>query len=79
MNDTVIDSQQLRTRLHRASVRSAQLQGIRRADTDARDTLVAEVGAAKARLGLGDEVARIFEALQQRAHERSVGDPSLRP
>lgn len=68
-----VDSQQLRQRLHKLSVRSAQLQGIRIADAERRDVLTGEVSSAKARLNLGEEIGRIFDALHQCAHERSVG------
>jgi len=73
MNTAVIDSQNLRRRLNQAALRSATLNGVRKADTDSRNRLVTEVSEAKARNGLGEEVARIFDALQKRAHERSVG------
>jgi energy-coupling factor transporter ATP-binding protein EcfA2 len=73
MTTFVVDSRELRRRLHQATLRSATLHGVRKADTDARDRLVTEVSEAKGRLSLGEEVARIFDALQQRAHERSVG------
>ncbi len=70
---TSVDSVALRQRLHRASLRSAQLEGVQRADTERRDVLVAEVAAAKGRAALGEEVSRVFDALQNKAHERSVG------
>lgn len=70
---TYTDSSTIRDRLHKLTVRSAQLQGVRKADTDARNTLVTEVAEAKGRLSLGEEVGRIFNALQRRAHDRSVG------
>lgn len=73
MTPTAPDSQVLRQRLHALTVRGAQLQGVRKADTDTYTQQVGEVAAAKGRLSLGEEIARIFDALQKRAHERSVG------
>ncbi len=70
---TTVDSVALRQRLHRASLRSAQLEGVQRADSERRTALVAEVAAAKGRAALAEEVSRIFDALQNKAHERSVG------
>lgn len=73
MDTAVIDSQHLRRRLNKATLRSATLTGVRKTDSDTHKRLVAEVSEAKARNDLGEEVARIFDALQKRAHERSVG------
>ncbi len=68
-----MDSSNLRQRLHQLSVRAAQLEGARKADAARNEQLLHEVAQAKGRLSLGEEVSRIFDALQQRAHERSVG------
>ncbi len=68
-----MESLNLRQRLHQLSVRAAQLDGARKADASRNDELLQEVSLAKGRLGLGEEISRIFDALQQKAHERSVG------
>lgn len=73
MNTAVIDSQHLRRRLNQATLRSATLTGVRKTDADTHKRLVTEVSEAKARNDLGADIARIFDALQKRAHERSVG------
>lgn len=70
---TPADSLTLRQRLHKASVRAAHLDGTRTAETSSQSRWAQDVALAKGRLGLADEVSRIFDALQQRAHERSVG------
>lgn len=63
----------LRQRLHRASLRCAQLEGARQSDIARQTELTQEVAAAKGRALLAEEISRIFDALQKRAHERSVG------
>ncbi len=68
-----MDSLNLRQRLHQLSVRAAQLEGARKADTSRNEQLLRDVGLAKGRNGLGEEISRIFDALQKRSHERSVG------
>lgn len=68
-----MESLNLRQRLHQLSVRAAQLEGARKADAARNGELLKGVSLAKGRLGLGEEVSRIFDALQQKAHERSVG------
>lgn len=73
MSTPAINSQDLRRRLHMAALRSAKLQGVRKADADSRSRLATEVSEAKARQGLKEEISEIFDALQKRAHERSVG------
>lgn len=70
---TAVNSPALRQQLQQALLRAAQLEGVRQADSARLAELTAEVAAAKGRLGLAEEVGRIFDALQQRAHERSVG------
>ena len=68
-----MDSLNLRQRLYQLNVRAAQLEGARKSDCARNDQLHEEVGLSKGRLALGEEIARVFEALQQRSHERSVG------
>lgn len=63
----------LRDRLHKLSMKAALIEGAQKADASRQAELVRDVSMAKARLGLADEASRVFEALQQRAHERSVG------
>jgi hypothetical protein len=64
---------ELRQRVQRVNMLGATLQGVKAANTARRDSLTVSVADAKGRLGLGDEIKRVFEALQTRAHERSVG------
>jgi len=68
-----MESLNLRQRLHQLSVRAAQLEGARKSDAARNAQLLKEVSLAKGRLALGEEISRIFDALQQKAHERSVG------
>ncbi|MNR71627.1 recombination protein F [compost metagenome] len=70
MTDQIVD---LRHRLQRSNLLAARLQGALATNTARQVELTADVSAAKARQGLADEVKRVFEALQARAHERSVG------
>jgi hypothetical protein len=68
-----MDSTVLRSRVHGLSVRAAQLEGARKAGIEQQSQLTTDVALAKGRMALGEEVARVFDAMQQRAHERSVG------
>jgi hypothetical protein len=68
-----LSAPELRQRVQGTSLRAAQLNGIRAAQETRKAELLESVAAAKARQGLGDEVKRVFEALQTKAHERSVG------
>lgn len=64
---------ELAHQLQEVRLRAARLQGQRDAEAQQLKETTAEVSLAKGRLGLSEEVARIFDALQRRAHERSVG------
>lgn len=68
-----MDSRTLRTRLHHLSVRSAQYMGVMRSDAARKAERTEEVRMAKGRLALSEEMGRIFEVLQEKAHQRSVG------
>lgn len=68
-----ISLSELQSRLDRARLLAAKLKGIREADERQLKEWSIKVGDAKARDGLGEEVARILEAMQTRAHSRSVG------
>lgn len=68
-----VDVPDTRQRLQAALILASRLQGHKDAFQARHRQLVKEVGAAKARMELGSEVARVFEALQHKAHERSVG------
>lgn len=63
----------LRQRVQSLKLRAAHLQGIAASEQAQFEQLVQDVAQAKARTGLHDEVQRVFTALQDRAHERSVG------
>jgi hypothetical protein len=63
----------LRQRISTLTVRAARIEGMLTAAAARQQELTAEVSLAKGRLALGEEVSRVFEALQHRAHERSVG------
>lgn len=66
-------SNSLRNRYSQAELRLARLEGTQQTDTQYRDDWTRRVSEAKGRLSLNDEVVRLFEALQNRAHARSVG------
>ncbi|KWT98342.1 MULTISPECIES: hypothetical protein [unclassified Variovorax] len=68
-----LNAPELRQRVQGTSLRAAQLNGVLTAQAARKAELLESVAAAKARQGLGDEVKRVFEALQTKAHERSVG------
>lgn len=68
-----MDSLQIKQRLHQLSLRAAQLEGARKTDLARNEQLTESVSQAKGRIALGSEVGRVFEALQTKAHERSVG------
>jgi len=68
-----LDSSVIRRRVQDAGMRAARLQGVRQSAVRRSEELRASVSLAKGRLGLAEEVARIFDALQTKAHERSVG------
>ncbi len=63
----------LRKRLTDASLKVARLRGVRDADQRQLAEWTDKVAKAKARLGLADEISRIFVAMQNRAHSRAVG------
>lgn len=63
----------LRQRVQALKLRAAHLQGVAAAEQAQFERLTQDVAQAKARAGLHDEVQRVFQALQDRAHERSVG------
>lgn len=73
MSSSTSSSQGLRKRLHDANIHLARLVGMRTADQNQRRQTADEVATAKGRQDLGEEVSGIFQALQTRAHERSVG------
>jgi hypothetical protein len=62
-----------KARLDSARLLAARLNGQREADERQMQEWTAKVSAAKARLTLADEISRLFEAMQTRAHSRSVG------
>lgn len=73
MNPSADQKAPLRLRLHALSVRDARLQGIRDVEAARAQELHANVSQAKARAALAPEISQIFDKLQQRAVERSVG------
>jgi hypothetical protein len=64
---------QARQQVQRLKLRAAHLEGVKQAEEAQAKRLREDVAQAKARAGLNEEVQRIFQALQDRAHERSVG------
>jgi hypothetical protein len=64
---------ELANRLQEVRLRIARLQGQRDSEAQQLKALTSEISLAKGRLSLAEEVSRIFDALQRRAHERSVG------
>jgi hypothetical protein len=63
----------LKERLDAARMKAARLVGAREADTRQLAEWSDKVAQAKARLSLGEEMGRLFDAMQTRAHSRSVG------
>ncbi|KWU17798.1 hypothetical protein [Burkholderia cenocepacia] len=63
----------LRRRVGALTVTSARLQGVAAAHQKRSVELTAQVGAAKARQALHPEFKNMFNSLQLRAHDRSVG------
>lgn len=63
----------LRKRVQTLELQAARLQGMLSADTEQHDKITSEVALAKGRTALSEEISRIFDAMQQRAHQRSVG------
>jgi hypothetical protein len=63
----------LRHKLQGLSLRAAQLQGVLNSDREQQAATTKEVSLAKGRTGLSEEVGRVLDALQSRAHQRSVG------
>lgn len=63
----------LKSRVDQARLLAARLRGVREADQRQLAEWTEKVGTAKARLALSEEVSRVFEAMQTRAHSRSVG------
>lgn len=68
-----LDSVQTRQQIQRAALRAARLEGALQSALERKKVLTHEVALAKGRLSLAEEVSAIFEALQNRAHERSLG------
>lgn len=64
---------ELKERLDTARMKAARLVGAREADTRQLAEWSDKVAQAKARLSLGEEMSRLFDAMQTRAHSRSVG------
>lgn len=74
MSEVLVPSvSQLKSRLDTARMKAARLVGARDSDTRQLAELTDKVGLAKARLSLSEELTRLFEAMQTRAHSRSVG------
>lgn len=63
----------LRKRLQEMTLRSSRIDGALNMMGERLLEVRANVGQAKARQGLHEEVQRLFELLQERAHQRSVG------
>lgn len=63
----------LRSRFDRARMAVSRLEGVRDGIVQRKSDLEQAVGNAKGRLQLGENVGGLIEALQRRAHERSVG------
>jgi DNA repair exonuclease SbcCD ATPase subunit len=64
---------ELKERLDAARLKAARLVGAREADTRQLAEWTDKVAQAKARRSLSEEMTRLFEAMQTRAHSRSVG------
>jgi hypothetical protein len=69
----MMDTSGIRKNLQGLSVRAAQLQGMLAADQAQFESIHNDVALAKGRNDLADEVGRVFDALQLRANQRSVG------
>lgn len=63
----------IRRKLLKLSLKAAQLQGVLNADREQQAALLLEVSQAKGRGDLAEEIGTVFDALQTRAHQRSVG------
>lgn len=70
---TVPSANELKERLDAARMKAARLVGARGADTRQLAEWTDKVAQAKARRSLSEEMTRLFEAMQTRAHSRSVG------
>lgn len=68
-----LDSHQVRNRVQNAGLRAARLDGVRASALSRSEELAQAIALAKGRLNLTEEVTSVFEALQTRAHERSLG------
>lgn len=68
-----LDSHQVRNRVQNAGLRAARLDGVRSSALSRSEELAQAIALAKGRLNLTEEVTSVFEALQTRAHERSLG------
>lgn len=68
-----MESKTLKARLHQLLVKAEQYEGLRLAELSRSEFLTKEVALAKGRQSLAEEVANVFNALQVRAHERSLG------
>lgn len=60
-------------RVRDCELKAATLAGVQKADISRQKELTEKVASAKARNNLSEEIYRIFDALQNKAHERSVG------
>lgn len=69
----VARDKELRTRFDRARMAVSRLEGVRDGIIQRKSDLELAVGNAKGRLQLSENVGGLIEALQRRAHERSVG------
>lgn len=63
----------IRQRIQDARFQAGRLEGMRKAGAELSEQLNSDVSFAKGRMLLSEEVSRVFEAMQLRAHERSVG------
>lgn len=69
----MVDSLTLRQRVQEMRLKAARLDGVRTAGLEQQQQLTSDVALAKGRMDLGEEVTRVFDAMQSLAHERSVG------
>lgn len=63
----------LRSRFDSSRLKYAELSGIGQSMRQRRDELTQKVSLAKARIEMAPAVAELFERLQERAHQKSVG------
>lgn len=67
------ESESLSNSLLSSRILLSKLQGVANADKIQLDQITKDVAEAKGRLSLSEEISRVFEALQNKALERSVG------